>query len=62
MKKFLRNYFYENLQSGIEYCRNFSQKQPYTSENIKSIKPWVDEQKVRLEEIYHSVFGEKVEL
>ena len=54
--------FYENLQSGIEYCRNFSQKQPYTSENIKSIKPWLDEQKVRLEEIYHSVFGEKVEL
>ena len=54
--------FYENLQSGIEYCRHFSQKQPYTSENIKSIKPWVDEQKVRLEEIYYSVFGEKVEL
>ena len=51
--------FYENLQSGIEYCRNFSQKQPYTSENIESIKSWADKQKDRLEEIYSRVFRER---
>ncbi len=54
--------FYENLQSGMEYCLNFSQKQPFTSENVKSIKSWVDEQKVRLEEIYCRVFGDKIEV
>ena len=26
--------FYKNLQSGMEYCRNFSQKKPFTSENV----------------------------
>ena len=52
--------FYENLQSGMDYCRTFSQKQPFTSENVESIKFWVDEQKIRLEEIYNRVFGETI--
>jgi len=52
--------FYENLKSGMEYCRNFSNKMPYASENIESIKFWVDEQKERLEKIYNSVFGETI--
>ncbi len=52
--------FYDNLQSGMEYCQTFSQKQPFTSENVESIKFWVDEQKIRLEEIYTRVFGETI--
>ena len=52
--------FYENMQSGIEYCRTFAQKQPYTAENIESIRLWADEQKIRLDEIYYKAFGEKV--
>ena len=55
------NEFYENMKSGMEYCRTFAQKQPFTSENIASINPWIDEQKIRLEEIYQRVFGETVE-
>ena len=61
VSKTLKDY-YENLQSGMEYCRNFSQKQPFTSENVESIKSWVDEQQIRLEEIYNRVFGEKIEV
>ena len=53
------NEFYENMKSGMEYCRTFAQKQPFTSENIASINPWIDEQKIRLEEIYQRVFGEE---
>ena len=56
------NEFYENMKSGMEYCRTFSQKQPFTSENVESIKSWVDEQQVRLEEIYYRVFGDKIEV
>tara|TARA_B100001971_G_scaffold61316_1_gene56281 strand:- start:146 stop:1954 length:1809 start_codon:yes stop_codon:yes gene_type:complete len=52
--------FYENMKSGIEYCRTFSQKQPYASENIESIRLWAEEQKIRLDEIYYQAFGEKV--
>ena len=52
--------FYENMKSGIEYCRTFSQKQPYTAENIESIRYWVNEQKLRLDEIYYQAFGEEV--
>ncbi len=52
--------FYENMKSGIEYCRTFSQKQPYASENIESIRLWAEEQKIRLDEIYYHAFGEKV--
>ena len=55
------NEFYENIKSGMEYCRTFSQKQPFTSENIDSINVWIDEQSVRLEEIYNNAFGELVE-
>ena len=47
------------MKSGMEYCRTFAQKQPFTSENIASINPWIDEQKIRLEEIYQGVFGEE---
>jgi hypothetical protein len=47
--------------SGMEYCRTFSQKQPFTSENIDSIIPWIDEQSIRLEEMYNNAFGELVE-
>ena len=54
--------FYENLKSGMEFCRNLSKKTPYTSENIESIKFWVDEQKNRLEEIYNRVFGEQLQV
>ena len=54
------NEFYENMKSGMEYCRTFSQKQPFTSENIASINPWIDKQRIRLEEIYQQVFGEGV--
>ena len=54
------NEFYENMKSGMEYCRTFSQKQPFTSENISSINPWIDKQKIRLEEIYQRVLGEGV--
>ena len=53
--------FYENLKSGMEYCRNFSNKIPYASENIKSIKFLVDEQKERLEKIYNSGFGKTIQ-
>ena len=53
------NEFYENMKSGMEYCRTFAQKQPFTSENIASINPWIDEQKIRLEEIYQRVFGKE---
>jgi hypothetical protein len=56
------NEFYENMKSGMEYCRTFSQKQPFTSENVESIKSWVDEQQVRLEEIYYRVFGDNIEV
>lgn len=56
------NEFYENMKSGMEYCRTFSQKKPFTSENVKSIKSWVDEQQVRLEEIYYRVFGDNIEV
>jgi len=56
------NEFYENMKSGMEYCRTFSQKQPFTSENVESIKSWVDEQQVRLEEIYYRAFGDKIEV
>ena len=55
------NEFYENMKSGMEYCRTFSQKQPFTSENIDSINVWIDEQSIRLEEIYENAFGELVE-
>ena len=55
--KTLKDY-YDNLISGIEYCRTFSEKQPYTSENIESIKSWADKQKDRLEEIYSRVLKE----
>jgi hypothetical protein len=55
------NEFYENIKSGMEYCRTFSQKQPFTSENIDSINVWIDEQSVRLEEMYNNAFGELVE-
>ena len=55
------NEFYENMKSGMEYCRTFSQKQPFTSENIDSIIPWIDEQSIRLEEMYNNAFGELVE-
>ena len=51
--------FYHNLKSGMEFCRNFSNKQPYKSENIESIKYWVDKQIIRLEEIYYRLLGEK---
>ena len=54
------NEFYENMKSGMEYCRTFSQKQPFTSENIDSINPWIDEQSIRLEEMYENAFGEAV--
>ena len=54
------NEFYENMKSGMEYCRTFSQKQPFTSENIDSINPWIDEQSIRLEEMYENAFGEPV--
>ena len=54
------NEFYENMKSGMEYCRTFSQKQPFTSENIDSIIPWIDEQSIRLEEMYENAFGEPV--
>ena len=54
--------FYENLKSGMEYCRDFSNKIPYASENIESIKLWVDEQKERLEKIYKSVFEETMQI
>ena len=56
------NEFYENMKSGMEYCRNFSHKQPFTSENVESIKSWVDEQQVRLEKIYYRIFGDKIEV
>jgi hypothetical protein len=52
--------FYENLKSGMEYCRVFSKKTPFASENTESIKTWIDEQKERLETIYNCVFGEVV--
>ena len=52
--------FYENLKSGMEYCRNFSQKKPYASENIECITSWIEEQKVRLEQIYNRAFKENV--
>jgi hypothetical protein len=55
------NEFYENMKSGMEYCRTFSQKQPFTSENIGSINVWIDEQSIRLEEMYENAFGELVE-
>jgi hypothetical protein len=48
------------MKSGMEYCRTFSQKQPFTSENIDSINPWIDEQSIRLEEMYENAFGEPV--
>ena len=54
------NEFYENMKSGMEYCRTFSQKQPFTSENIDSINLWIDEQSIRLEEMYENAFGETV--
>jgi len=54
------NEFYENMKSGMEYCRTFSQKQPFTSENIDSINTWIDEQSIRLEEMYENAFGEPV--
>ena len=54
------NEFYENMKSGMEYCRTFSQKQPFTSENIDSINVWIDEQSIRLEEMYENAFGEPV--
>ena len=54
------NEFYENMKSGMEYCRTFSTKQPFTSENIDSINIWIDEQKARLDEIYENAFGEPV--
>jgi hypothetical protein len=54
------NEFYENMKSGMEYCRTFSQKQPFTSENIESINVWIDEQSIRLEEMYENAFGEAV--
>ena len=54
------NEFYGNMKSGMEYCRTFSQKQPFTSENIDSINPWIDEQSIRLEEMYENAFGEAV--
>ena len=38
-----------------------SQKEPFTSENIDSIIPWIEEQSIRLEEIYTNAFGELVE-
>jgi hypothetical protein len=55
------NEFYENMKSGMEYCRTFSQKQPFTSENIDSINVWIDEQSIRLEEMYENAFGELIE-
>jgi len=54
------NEFYENMKSGMEYCRTFSKKQPFTSENIDSINLWIDEQSIRLEEMYENAFGEPV--
>ena len=53
--------YYQNLLSGMEYCRHFSKKKAYTSENTESIQTWVDEQKIRLEEIYNRVFGELIQ-
>ena len=53
--------FYENMKSGMDYCKTFSNKQPYTSENIASINIWVDEQKNRLEKIYNNAFYDKLE-
>ena len=54
------NEFYENMKSGMEYCRSFSNKQPFTEENIESINIWIDEQKSRLEIIYENAFGDPV--
>ena len=49
------------MKSGMEYCRTFSEKQPFTSENIGSIDVWIDEQSIRLEDMYENAFGELVE-
>jgi len=55
------NEFYENMKYGMAYCRKFSEKQPFISENIDSIIPWVDEQSIRLEKIYNNAFRERVD-
>ena len=50
--KFLQT-FYENLQSGLAYCREIAQDMAYKGENLPSISEAIETQGKRLEEFYH---------
>lgn len=47
--------FRNNLESGMEYCLEFTHKEPYRDENLSSISKTVQAQRARLEEIYYKI-------
>jgi hypothetical protein len=51
--KFLQT-FYDNLQDGLEYCREIAQDNPFKGENLPSIAEAVETQGKRLEEFYQT--------
>jgi hypothetical protein len=46
------NEFYENLESSMDFCMVVASEQPYEGENLSSIAPCVDKQRVRLRSLY----------
>lgn len=47
--------FKENLENGMDFCNTFSEKEPFEHENVKSIKPFIEIQRKKLEALFSSV-------
>ena len=46
--------FYENMQKGLDYCRELAGSQPFTGENLTSLKEAILHQGQRLDAFYQS--------
>ncbi|MBE0556802.1 MAG: hypothetical protein IH628_06165 [Proteobacteria bacterium] len=44
--------FKTNLESGLDLCLEIAERQPYRDENLASIPPVVEKQRVRLRELF----------
>ncbi len=50
----------KNLEDGMDFCLNIAERQPYDGENLASIPPCIEQQRLRLKSIY-DVFEMNIE-
>lgn len=53
--------FKENLEAGMKFCLEISEKEPYAGENLKSIPEFITEQYNKLDAMYSEKIGQVAE-